>query len=85
MQTSSGSEVLLFHPGASMHFPHKGRKTIAFHFAEMSCQRLHLRLLMKLGVLAELLGSSFLPRLKSKVKTGIYRALLTLVSKCLSG
>lgn len=32
---------------------------------------------MKLGVLAELPSLSFLPRLKSELKTGIYRALLT--------
>lgn len=40
---------------------------------------------MKLGILAELPGSSFLPRLKSELKTGIYRALLTWIPKCLSG
>lgn len=35
--------------------------------------------------LAELLSSSFLHRLISEMKSGICRALLTLISKCLSG
>lgn len=45
---------LLLCLGASMHLPRHGRKTVVFHFTkgpgEMSCQRLHLRLVMKLGI-----------------------------------
>lgn len=40
---------------------------------------------MELGILAELLIPGRKPELISEMKTGICRALLTLICKCLSG
>lgn len=68
----------------------KGRETVAFPSVkgpgELSCQRQHLRLVVKRGIRCRAPKSRFSARtVISGMRAGICRALLTLISKCLSG